>query len=319
MTNKLLRIYMIFVLLTFSIPCCIGAGARIFASGSHTAPAGADAEAAAAQPERVSVYMTDSGEVVNMDFEEYIVGVLAGEMPSSYEKEALKAQAVAARSYLKTRMSADDEKHRGAVICTDPNHCEGWLSYEAACGRWGEDAAKAGWEKFENAVKETKGEYMVCGGETVRAFFHSTSHGKTEIPSDVWGGGEYSYLRSVDSPWDETSPNFSSTVTVPVSELCEKLGVSSAQVGAVENTAGGSVKTIEIGGARFKGTEIRSVFGLNSACFELTPDGANAAFSVRGYGHGVGMSQYGANGMAKEGKDYTEILKHYYTGVEIVS
>ncbi len=317
MTNKLLRIYMIFVLLTFLIPCCAGAGARIFAPDGHAAPE--DAQAAAAQPERVSVYLTDSGETVNMDFEEYIVGVLAGEMPSSYETEALKAQTVAARSYLKTRMSADDEKHHGAVICTDPNHCEGWLSYDAACVRWGEDAAKAAWKKFETAVNETKGEYMVCNGETVRAFFHSTSHGKTEIPSDVWGGGSYSYLRSVDSPWDEASPNFSSTVTVPVTELCEKLGVSSAQTGAAEYTVGGSIKTIEIGGSQFKGTEIRSIFGLNSACFELSLNGENAVFSVRGYGHGVGMSQFGANGMAKEGKDYTEILKHYYTGVEIVS
>lgn len=319
MTNRLLKIYMIFALLTFLIPCCAGAGARMLTSNSRGEPSEPDAEAVVAQPDRVSVYLTDSGEVVNMDFEEYIVGVLAGEMPSSYEIEALKAQAVAARSYLKTRMSADAESHHGASICTDPNHCEGWLSYQSACGKWGEAAAKDAWEKFETAVNETKGEYMVCGGETVRAFFHSTSHGKTEIPSDVWGGGEYSYLQSVDSPWDESSPNFSSTVTVPVYELCEKLGVSLAQTGATEHTVGGSVKTVEIGGAQFKGTEIRSIFGLNSACFELSLDGENAVFSVRGYGHGVGMSQYGANGMAKEGKDYTEILKHYYTGVEIVS
>lgn len=315
MKKKLIWGYMIFVLITFFVPCCVGLAFKI---SPDEAEVQEGAVSAAALPARVSVYMTDTGESVNMDFEEYIVGVLAGEMPSSYEKEALKAQAVAARSYLKTRMGAGAEQHHGADICTDPNHCEAWLGYGTACERWGEDAAKRGWNKFETAAAETKGEYMTCGGETVRAFFHSTSHGKTEIPSDVWGGSGYSYLQSVDSPWDTGSPNFNSTVSVTADEVCSKLGVAGTEVGNIEYTVGGSVKLIEIGGTGFKGTEIRTAFGLRSACFEVSSDGANVVFSVHGFGHGVGMSQYGANCMAQEGYGYAKILKHYYTGVEIV-
>lgn len=316
MTKKFVRIYTAFALITFILPCIIGLHGRTLNDTDMTEETQA---VSASLPDRVSVYIIDKDEVRNMEFEEYIVGVLAGEMPASYEKEALKAQAVAARSYLKTRMSADSQEHHGAAVCTDPNHCEAWTDFETFQNKWGEESAKKSWKKFETAVRETKMEYMTCGGETVRAFFHSTSHGKTETPSDVWGGGDYSYLQSVESPWDETSPDFNSSVSVPVPEFCEKLGIADVQVGAVTYTAGGAVGLIEIGGIQFKGTDIRKLFGLRSACFTVTPDGENMTFSVKGFGHGVGMSQYGANCMAKEGKSYTGILKHYYTGVEIVS
>lgn len=285
----------------------------------------------AALSRMIKVYDVKADKVSEHDFEDYMVGVLAGEMPASYESEALKAQAVAGRSYILDRMenyrkNGAPAEHKGADICTDSAHCKAWLSTDTACEKWGADWAKNYLPKLQSAVQETRGEYMVYEGQTVKAFFYSTSSGKTETAHDVWGGNNYPYLQSVESVGDTTAPDFESSVTVSKEDFVQKLQTKnssviaaeplSAMLGEITRTEGGSVASVTLGGQTFKGTEIRTLFGLRSANFTAEATENSVIFHVKGYGHGVGMSQYGANYMAKQGKTYKEILQHYYTGIE---
>lgn len=280
---------------------------------------------------KIRVYDCKTDSVAEHDFEEYMVGVLAGEMPASYESEALKAQAVAGRSYILDRMenyrkNGAPPEHKGADICNDSTHCKAWLSVDDACEKWGENWAERYLPKLQTAVSETRGEYMVYEGQTVKAFFYSASSGRTETAHDVWGGSDYPYLQSVESVGDTTAPDFESTVTISKTDFAQKLqsknnavAISeplSSMIGTVTRTAGGSVADVVLGGQSFKGTEIRALFGLRSANFTIDAQDDDIVFHVKGYGHGVGMSQYGANYMAKQGKTYREILQHYYTGVD---
>lgn len=280
---------------------------------------------------KIRVYDCKTDRVAEHDFEEYMVGVLAGEMPASYEMEALKAQAVAGRSYILDRMenyrkNGAPPEHKGADICNDSSHCKAWLSVETACEKWGESWAKNYLPKLQAAVRDTRGEYMVYEGQTVKAFFYSASSGRTETAHDVWGGSNYPYLQSVESVGDTTAPDFESTVTVAKADFVQKLQSKngavtvseplSSMIGEAEHTEGGSVSAVVLGGQSFKGTEIRTLFGLRSANFTIDAQDDDVVFHVKGYGHGVGMSQYGANYMAKQGKTYREILQHYYTGVD---
>lgn len=264
----------------------------------------------------VSVYDKDTDKITEYDLEEYLIGVVAAEMPASYEAEALKAQAVAARSYILSREGSGNPDHKGADVCNDPSHCKAYLSAKEADKKWGAQWSEKYLDKIKSAVYDTKGEYIAYGGEAAVACFSAVSSGKTESAADVWGT-DTPYLQSVDSPGDLTYSNLTASVSVPLSEFCEKLGVSSASVGETSKTEGGSVKTINIGGKDFSGTQIRSLFGLKSANFELSINDGEAVFTTKGNGHGVGMSQYGANQMAKDGKNYTEILLHYYSNVTI--
>ncbi len=264
----------------------------------------------------VSVFDKTRGEITEYDLEEYLVGVVSAEMPASYETEALKAQAVAARSYILSREGYKNPDHQGADVCTDPSHCKAYLSEAEADKKWGKDWSKKYLGKIKEAVNATKGEYIAYGGEAAVACFSAASSGKTEDAEDVWGT-ETPYLKSVESPGDLTYKDFTATVSVPIEEFREKLGVTSSAVGEASYTKGGSVKTINIGDKSFLGTDLRSLFNLNSANFELKVDEKNAVFTSKGKGHGVGMSQYGANQMALNGKNYTEILLHYYSNVTI--
>lgn len=264
----------------------------------------------------ISVYDKDTGKILEYNLEEYLVGVVSAEMPASYEPEALKAQAVAARSYILSRENSGNPDHKGADVCTDSAHCKAYLSESAAKEKWGEVWADKYLAKIKSAVADTAGEYIAYNGEAAVACFCAVSSGKTESAADVWGS-ETPYLKSVDSSADLTYENFTDSVTVPRAEFLEKLGISSASVGAISHTEGGAVKNINIGGKDFSGTQIRSIFGLNSANFELSVNESNAVFTSKGKGHGVGMSQYGANQMAKDGKSYTKILLHYYSNVTI--
>ncbi|MBO4941549.1 MAG: stage II sporulation protein D [Clostridia bacterium] len=256
--------------------------------------------------------------------ETYLVGVLAAEMPASYEEEALKAQAVAARSYIISKMGGGNPDHPEAQVCTDPNHCKGWLSEEDAKSKWKTADKNKYWKKLTNAVKATNGEYMTYNAEVVEAFFFASSGGKTENSEDVWSSSR-PYLRSVESYGEALSKNNVSTVTFTRSQFAEKLNPHLSQpldlskppsISEPQRTEGGSVSTINIAGKTFKGTELRSIFGLKSANFTVSATDATVTFTVKGYGHGVGMSQTGANYMAKEGHTYKEILSHYYTDIE---
>lgn len=267
---------------------------------------------------------TTTNEIMEFDLEEYIPGVLAAEMPASYEIEALKAQAVAARSFIISRTQSCSDAHPDADICTSPSHCKAWLSKEQALSKWKDSEKKDFWNKLCTATVSTKGEYMIYEDEVVEAFFFANSGGKTEASEDVWGGSR-PYLRSVSSEWDTTSPDVFSEVCVSSDFFWGTLKHEnplvdfsiSPQISNITLTEGGSVSEITIGGQVFAGTKIRSLFGLKSAKFTIEIQDNTVSFSVMGNGHGVGMSQYGANFMAKSGKKYTEILSHYYSNIQI--
>lgn len=277
--------------------------------------------------ESISVYIKSEDRVATMNKAQYLKEVVAAEMPASFEIEALKAQAVAARSYLEARSAAytenKDNVHKGAQICTDSTHCKAWISEEKRRESWGKDADK-NWEKISSAVDSTSGEVMTYDGEVISAVFHSTSSGKTEASKDVWGG-ERPYLVSVDSPGDMQSPKYKSEKEMTLddfkktaAENIDGVDFTKETVGEILRSEAGGILEISIGGVKIKGTRFRTIFGLRSTNVQISISGDKVHFDVTGYGHGVGMSQYGANYLAGQGKKYDEILKTYYTGVEIV-
>ena len=272
-----------------------------------------------------SLRVLEGETVVEMDLGTYLVGVLRGEIPASFEKEALKAQAVAARTYTLYKLAGGTD-HENADICTDHTCCQAYLREETARENWGSDAGVYE-EKVRAAVKETDGEVMLYEGAPILAVFHSASAGLTRSAGEVWME-DVPYLQSVDSPEAaDRIPNYYSRVDVTAAEFREKFltacpeadlsgAVSTWISGGVTDSAG-SVERVTIGGVQVKGTQVRSIFGLRSACFTWETGEDGVSFFVTGYGHGVDMSQYGANAMAEEGADYREILTHYYSGVEI--
>lgn len=269
----------------------------------------------------------DGETVTEMDLGTYLVGVVRAEMPASFDEEALKAQAVAARTYTLYHME-NTSSHENADICTDHTCCQAWLAEEPARANWGADA-DAYEEKVEQAVTETDGEVILYDGAPILAVFHSASAGLTRAAGEVWLD-DLPYLQAVTSPEDTAAiPNYYSRVEFTKEEFRTKFlsahpeadlsgGAENWLNGAVTDGAG-SVSTVNIGKVTVKGTEVRSIFGLRSACFTWEAGAEGVAFFVTGYGHGVGLSQYGANAMAAQGADYREILTHYYSGVEIAA
>ncbi len=276
--------------------------------------------------ETISVYFHNENMVHELPLEEYIYSVVAAEMPATFETEALKAQAVAARSYALHRKENPSPDHPGACVCTDYTHCKAYKSKEELDSQWKENSSDYE-TKIKNAVYSTQGEIITYNGEVALAVFHSQAgSGRTESSKDVWGG-DVPYLVSVESHGEQTAPNFYSTVTVPFDEFKKKITEfnpaviieSYDQIGKIEKSDGGNVKTIQIGGEQISGKDMRQIFNLRSSCFTVNADDEKVTFQVTGYGHGVGMSQYGANTMAKEGFSYIDILTHYYSGTQIVS
>ncbi len=268
-----------------------------------------------------------SGELKEAKLEEYIVGVIAAEMPALYHIEALKAQAVAARSYIIKRMNEENPDHPKAAVCNDFAHCKAHIEKEEAKEKWGEEKWEEYWDKLNFVAEATQGEVMTYEEEVLEAFFFAGSGGKTENSEDVWGE-ERPYLKSVESPGDSTNEKLLSKKEISNSEVRELLkgidksveqGNKKIKIEGLTRTEGGSVKTIKIEGIRLKGVEARKLFGLKSANFLIEANETEVVFNVRGNGHGVGMSQSGANYMAENGKNYTEILSHYYTNIQIVS
>lgn len=264
----------------------------------------------------VAVLHTDTQQVKNENIENYLIGVVAAEMPASFHEEALKAQAVAARTYIYSRLMSNNtnSSHPNAVVCTDSTHCKAWLSDEELHYKMGEKWYSKYYKKIKEAVEKTHGEIITYENEPIVAVFHSTSSGRTENSADVWGG-ELPYLKSVESPGDRTSPKFTSSVTVNKKNVCETLGITDAEVYEYQRSEGGAVMTVNIGGYLFKGNDIRNYFKLNSSNFEIEVTEADFIFHVKGNGHGVGMSQYGANDMAENGSTYIDILSRYYTDI----
>ncbi len=257
-----------------------------------------------------------TGEIENVPFEEYITGVLAGEMPISFHIEALKAQAVAARSYVMKRMEYNVDKDYD-VVDTIMNQV--YLTDDYLKSVWNETYDEK-MNKIKTAVIETKGEYIEYDGEVADAFFFSTSVGATENSGEIFTA-QLPYLVSVESMWDaEVSPLYSTNKTFTLEEFYKKLGIDYSETIKIEKTKTtetGRIKKIKINGHEFTGGDVMDKLGLRSTFFEIVQNGNNVNVNNKGYGHGVGMSQYGAEGMAQHGYTYDQIVKHYYTGVEI--
>jgi len=267
---------------------------------------------------RVCDMQTDTVSVMTAD--EYIFGVLAAEMPALYENEALKAQAVAAYT-LACRRRADN-KDKSYDITTDYTVDQSYITRSEAKKRWGDKYDEYS-KKLEKAVGDVKNLAVTYNGEPITAVYHAISSGKTEDSRDIWGG-ELPYLKAVSSPGDKLSPDYASEVSVSAEELKRKLGSEctlsgdpAAYFGEPERTDSGSVLTVSVCGNEITGGKIRSIFNLRSLNFSVKYADGNFVFTVLGYGHGVGMSQYGANYMAKQGSDFKEILTYYYTDCKV--
>lgn len=274
----------------------------------------------------VKLLHTETGEVEEIELDNYLLGVVSSEMPANFEIEALKAQAVVARTYTIYKITSG-KKHENADICDDSNCCQAWITKEERLNRWNENDREENWKKIEEAVNSTRGKIVTYEGEPINAFFHSNSGGITDTATNVWGGTNYPYLQAVETSGEDAYSQYNSEVTVTKDEFISKIKEYHSdfeidfsienQIEILEYTDGERVKIIKIGNLNLSGVEVRNIFGLKSAKFEISVEGENVKFSVIGYGHGVGMSQTGADSMAKQGYNYEEIIKHFYTGVEI--
>lgn len=275
----------------------------------------------------VKLYHTKTNEIEEIELEQYLYGVVAAEMPASYELEALKAQAIVARTYTVYKEINDSVKHGNASICDDANCCQAWISKNDRFEKWDDNMKEQYWEKIVSAVDATKGKVIKYDGEPINAFFHSNSGGTTEAPKDVWGGSGYPYLQTVATSGEDAYSQYASEVILTRQDIIEKIKTNHPEVEInfdtdnwaeiKEYTDGGRVRFIQMGNVLLSGVEARTLFGLKSANFKVEKEGENIKFSVIGYGHGVGMSQTGANSLAKEGKTAEEIIYHFYSGVEI--
>lgn len=278
----------------------------------------------------IQVYRHATGKTETIPFEDYVKGVVAGEMPSDFEMEALKAQAVAARTYSLSKIirSGDggNPQHPSAPICDDV-HCQVYRDPEELKKIKSMEWMNMGWPKIQEAVDSTRGQLLYYQGQLVeQPLFHSSSGGKTENSEDVFVSA-LPYLRSVSSPYEDGAPHHQQQTYISLSELRKKMknayprkdiGTPDAgTIKVVERSEGGRVASIKIGNLTLKGREVRDLFGLRSANFTVSVQKDQVIFTTDGYGHGVGMSQWGANGMAQAGFNYKEILAHYYSGTEV--
>lgn len=282
-------------------------------------------------PNKIKVYRQSKGVLETLSFESYVKGVVASEMPSNFEPEALKAQAVAARTYsaakyLHAKKNGNSSSHSAAPVC-DTVHCQVFQGKVELKKRKGSQWMKADWKKICAAVDATKGQLMYYKGELVQqALFHSSSGGKTENCEDVFTAA-VPYLVSVDSPYEDEATHKKETLTLPLSDFEAKMkaaypnrsfgNFTSSNIKIKKHSSGGRVEQIQLGKASASGKEVREALDLYSANFKISIKNGNITFTTTGSGHGVGMSQYGANGMAKKGYTYKEILSHYYSGITI--
>lgn len=268
------------------------------------------------QDDPVILVLTKQG-VQEMILTEYLTGVVLAEMPASFEAEAHKAQAVVARTYT-VRAHRGKSKHENASVCTDSSCCQGYLSNDDYLLKGGSRESIA---KIRNAVLETSGMVLTYEGELIEATYFSCSGGTTEDAVAVWGT-DVPYLQSVESPGEENATHYTDEVSFSAGEFKELLSVESkddpsAWIGKVTHTSGGGVDYISVAGKEYRGTEVRKLLGLRSTVFEIRYTNGCFHVTTRGYGHRVGMSQYGADAMAASGSGFEEILAHYYQGAKL--
>ena len=274
---------------------------------------------------------TNQIEEINLD--EYLCGVISAEMPASYELEALKAQAVVARSYTLYKIINSKPHGEDAHICDSFQCCQAWISKDDRFKKWADGTEEVNWNKIVTAVNETKGKVITYDGKIINAFFHANSGGMTEIPVNVWGGTGYPYLQVVETSGEDGYTQYSSEVELTFEDFVnkfkekyedievdiKKIDKDSDEIKILEYTESGRVKTLKVGNKNFAGTEVRSILNLKSTNFdiEIDKEKKKIKFKVIGYGHGIGMSQTGADAMAKQGSNYEQIIKHFYVGVEL--
>ena len=265
----------------------------------------------------VFVKRSESGDVEEIPLERYVASVVASEMPAEFEIEALKAQAIAARTYIVNHLLHQEDEEK--VVISDTTEHQVYKNEDELKATWGSDYH---WkmEKVNEAVEATKNEIITYNQEPITPTFFSMSNGYTEDAENYWGNA-LPYLKSVESRWEEDHPKFTEQIVFTLDEISSKLGVS-LQTGTsvpikITRTESNRVSELTIQDKTFSGREVRDLLGLRSNDFEIKQRNEHLIFTTKGYGHGVGMSQYGANGMAEEGKGYKDILTYYYQDVEI--
>ncbi|MBQ4120044.1 MAG: stage II sporulation protein D [Clostridia bacterium] len=269
--------------------------------------------------ESFKVLISETGKTETLTREEYLFGVVAGEMPALYEEEALKAQAVCAYTFLKWRQKENSDKEYDITDNYQIDQC--YISEQKALEKWGSKADEYS-QKIKNAIESVLGQALNYNGEIILSVYHAVSGGITESAKNVWGK-EYPYLQSVSSVGDKLSANYITTVDATKEKIegCFSVTLPTGLKGTFtdfKRTSSGYVKSVKICGKEFSGSEIREIMGLKSTNFSVTLKDNIFTFTVYGYGHGVGMSQNGANYMAQQGSDYKEILAHYYKGSQIM-
>ena len=271
-------------------------------------------------PEETSVQIgvrREDGSIEQMDLNAYITGVVLGEMPAYFHEEALKAQSVVARTYA-MRAAVTGGKHGDGCVCTEASCCQAYVTEEAYLQKGGtEDAV----EKVRSAVHGTSGYVLTYEGDLIEATYFSCSGGRTEDAVAVWGT-DVPYLRATESPGEEDAAHYTDSLNYSIAEFCSRLDLPEdafmkEPFGKVTYTAGGGVDTIRIGNKTFSGTELRKKLDLRSTNVRFACKDGNVVITTKGFGHRVGMSQYGADAMAETGADYREILSHYYQGTEL--
>ena len=329
--KKYLKFLLIFIIIIFVIPAlCTRKSVKVSTNIEEEHNKTEDEEVSSydyLKYNKIRLFHSKTGEVEELPFDEYLYGVVSSEMPVDYEIEALKAQAIVSRTYTLYQIINGGNKHEGADICDDFACCQAWISKEDRFSKWEEEKREDNWNKIIKAVNETSGKIITYEGKPIDAFFHSNSGGITEVVSNVWGDRDLPYLQSVETNGESEYNQYSSEVIVSKEQLIEKLKETHKDINIdfsqnecikiMELTESGRVKTIKFGNIEIAGTEARNIFGLKSTNFKANIEGDNIKFSVIGYGHGVGMSQTGADSMAKNGKACEDIIKHFYTGVEI--
>lgn len=323
--RKAVFVSFLLLVFVFAVPALSSYGNPAAAPEAAGVPEASPARISQGADAEITVRVSFGGDVRELPLDQYLRGVVAAEMPASFEPEALKAQAVAARTYTlrKIRYGSNLE---GADVSTSPQDSSAYIDAAAAAANWGA-AAETYAEKIARAVSDTDGVVMLYNGEPIDAVFHSSSDGHTESAKDVWGN-DLPYLRSVSSPETSDSvPNYYGSKEVTAAEFKKAILAKYPAAKLTGKPSGwfknevrseySRVLSVEIGGVAVPGTALRSLFSLRSTAFQITPKEDSVLFTTTGYGHGVGMSQYGANALAKQGKTYREILSWYYTGVTI--
>ena len=267
----------------------------------------------------VKLLNTNTGKIDELSLDEYIMGVIIGEMPVAYELEALKSQAIVARTYTLNKILKSPNAHVGADMCDDINHCQAYKSKEYAFSCWGNNDETQKWNKIKKAVEDTKNMVITYEGELINAFFHANSGGRTENIANIWGHESIPYLVSKESSEDVLLDAVTFSYSDINSLMKEKyldyelLDAKNMEgkIKVLETNSSGRVSKMQISNIIINGNEARTIFDLRSTMIDVEQENEYITFKTRGYGHGVGMSQDGANYMASKGASYKDIILHY--------